>query len=95
MAVLAPPDPPAAAAPSFPPGRVDYQCADGRRMLVLYQRAQAIVRIERHPPVVLSPAARPDVWRSDAYDGGPFILTRTAAGAALASPGWPDTTCRP
>lgn len=76
--------------------RVDYQCADGRRMLVLFQPAQAVVRIERYAPVVLLPVAgRPGVWRSDAYDGGPFILTRTgAAAAALVSPGWPDTTCR-
>lgn len=87
--------PPAAVA-SLPSGRVDYQCADGRRVLVLYQRAQAIVRIERYEPVVLTPRPdRPNVWRSDAYDGGPFILTRGPAGAALVSPGWPDTTCKP
>ena len=94
MAVPATLDRPAAAAP--PPGRVDYQCADGRRVLVLYQSAQAIVRVERYSPVVLTPQrGRPNVWRSDAYDGGPFVLTRTGQGASLVSPGWPDTTCRP
>lgn len=94
MAAFAPPHVPAATA-TLPPGRVDYECADGRRVLVLYQPAQAIVRIERHPPVVVTPqVGRPNVWRSDAYEGGPFILARTGAGMSLVSPGWPDTTCR-
>ena len=60
---------------------------------MLYQRLDAVVRIERYAPVVLTRTAEaPDVWRSDAYDGGSFILTRRPADAALVSPGWPDTT---
>lgn len=92
---MTPPPPPAATAP-FAPGRVDYACADGRRVLVLYRPRDAVVRIERYAPLVLSPVAgRPDQWRSDAYEGGPVILTRGPESAALTTPHWPDTVCRP
>ena len=87
--------PPIMSAPAVADGRVDYACADGRRVLVLYQPRQAVVRIERSEPLVLEPVAgRPDQWRSDAYEGGPVILTRGADGAALTTPHWPDTVCR-
>lgn len=66
-------------------------------MLVLYQPPrQAIVRIERDSPAVLSPVAgHPGTWRNDTYVGGPFVLRQTARGADLLEPGWPATTCRP
>ena len=87
--------PPVAAQPAqLPPGRVDYQCRDGRRVLVLYRVHEAVVRIERHAPLVLTPAG-PGAWRSDAYAGGPIILMREPWGARLVTPGWPDTRCTP
>ncbi len=86
-----PPPPPAPSA-QLPPGRVDYQCRDGRRVLVLYRPREAVVRIERHEPLVLTPAG-PDAWRSDAYAGGPILLVREPSGARLSTPGWPDTLC--
>ena len=88
--------PPAASAPAADvrPARVDYQCRDGRRVLVLYRPRDAVVRIERYPPIVLTPAG-PGAWRSDAYAGGPVVLAREAGGVRLATPGWPDTACLP
>ncbi len=88
------PPPVAASSPQLPPGRIDYQCRDGRRVLVLYRSREAVVRIERHEPLVLTPAG-PNAWRSDAYAGGPILLVREPSGARLVTPDWPDTLCAP
>ena len=87
--------PPVAAPPAqLPPGRVDYQCRDGRRVLVLYRPRGTVVRIEHHEPLVLTLAGL-NAWRSDAYAGGPVVLARGAGGVKLTTPGWPDTACLP
>ena len=87
--------PPVAAQPAqLPPGRVDCQCGDGRRVLVLYRARETVVRIERHEPLVLTPAGL-NAWRSDAYAGGPTLLMREPSGVRLVTPGWPDTRCTP
>lgn len=88
--------PPILSAQAGGSARVDYACADGRRVLVLYRPRDAVVRIERSGPLVLTPVAgHADQWRSDAYEGGPVVLTLRADGAALTTPHWPDTLCRP
>jgi hypothetical protein len=88
--------PPAAAAPAapLPLGRADYRCADGRRVLVIYRARDAVVRIERYAPLVLTREG-PNAWRSDAYAGGPIVIVRDGAVARLETPGWPATTCSP